>query len=256
MLEVINVVKRFEGLTALDGVSLSVKEKAVTGLIGPNGSGKTTLFNVITGFVRPEGGHVLFDSTQLDGLPPHEIARLGISRTFQDLKLVRRLTALDNVLLAFKGQKGEALIHAAFLFSSRSAAHRAVVEKSMHLLSLFGLADKAHEPVERLSYGQQKLLSVACCMAADARLILLDEPASGVSPVLIERMLTLLDDYVHGQGRAALLIEHNLEFVTSLSDIIVVMDGGRKVAEGRADIIRSDRAVLDAYLGGGDALKS
>ncbi|HYH84141.1 MAG TPA: ABC transporter ATP-binding protein [Pyrinomonadaceae bacterium] len=249
MLEVTDITKRFDGVVALNHFSLTLKRTAITSLIGPNGSGKTTLFNIIMGLVQPEGGRVLFNSRELTGRPTHKIAGLGISRTFQDLRLFQKLTVMDNLLLASREQQGENFLYALSLFSSRSQARRLLLEKSLAMLEQFGLADKRDALVESLSYGQQKLLSLACCIAADAELLLLDEPAAGVSFTLIERMATLLDDFVRRQGRTVLLIEHNLGFVVSVSDTIVVMDEGRKIAEGSASVVQSNEEVLRTYLG-------
>lgn len=248
MLEVKGVSRSFDGIRAVDDFSLSVQEGKITSLIGPNGAGKTTAFNIITGFIKPDGGDVLLDGRSLLKLPPYRIARLGINRTFQNLRLFKKLTARENVLLGRQNQKGEKFFNALFAFSKKSKEHRGHVEKAEALLEFVGLQDHGNELAENLSYGQQKLLSIACCLAAESKLLLLDEPVSGVQPAMIEKIAEVIRDLVSNQHKTVLLIEHNIDFVLNISDTVVVMDEGRKIAEDKPSVIKDSPEILEAYL--------
>ena len=184
-----NLNKKFDGTVALDNFSLKVQAVAITGIIGPNGAGKTTLFNVITGFLPPDSGSIQYNDQQLIGLPPYKIARHGIIRTFQQLRLITRLTVLDNILLAFQNQAGERLRNI-FTFSRQIKLQEdSNRKKAQELLDLLGIRDTGNDLVEDLSYGQQKMVSLLCCLAAGAKLVLLDEPVAGVNPEIINIIL-------------------------------------------------------------------
>ncbi|MBI1927589.1 ATP-binding cassette domain-containing protein [Candidatus Poribacteria bacterium] len=190
-LEIQNISKTFGGIRAVDDGTFTVAQQQIVALIGPNGAGKTTLFNLCTGFLRPDFGTVQFKAHNLTHLPPHQITLLGITRTFQDLRLIRQMTVLENVLLAMPRQAGEGLWGA--LWGRRSARQeRANREQAMQWLEFVGLMDKANDLGEALSYGQQKLLSLACCMASEAEVLLLDEPVAGVQPAMTEQIV----DYI------------------------------------------------------------
>lgn len=248
MLEMKSLSKSFDGVRAVDDFSLSVQTGKITSLIGPNGAGKTTAFNIITGFLSPDEGDVVFDGHALLKQPPYRIARIGINRTFQNLRLFKRLTALENALLGRQDQNGERFFNALLMFSKNSAEHRRHMEKAEALLEFVGLQDHKDELAENLSYGQQKLLSIACCLAAEPQLLLLDEPVSGVQPAMIEKIVEIIRDLVSNQHRTVLLIEHNIDFVLDISDTVVVMDEGRKIAEGRPSVIKDSPEILEAYL--------
>jgi ABC-type branched-subunit amino acid transport system ATPase component len=246
-LEVKDVEKHFDGVKALDGCLLSVGQGEIVGLIGPNGAEKTTLFNVITGFIRADSGKAELRGKDLLRMPPHRVARIGISRTFQNLRLIRRLSVLDNVLLAFKDQPGE---HLGSLFFRPRACEKFETgnwEKAIALLEDAGLSEKIHDLVDNLSYGQQKLLSLMCCLAADADLLMLDEPVAGIAPEMIERILGIIRS-LPDKGKSVILIEHNMDAIASVCDRVVFMDAGVKVCEGTQDEVRNDPRVIEAYI--------
>jgi ABC-type branched-subunit amino acid transport system ATPase component len=248
MLEIKNLSKNFDGVQAVSDFSLTLQPRKITSLIGPNGAGKTTVFNVVTGFFPPTSGMVRYESQSVVGLSPWKIARLGISRTFQNLRLFHKLSALENVLLGRQDQNGERFLDALLSFTEKTAEHQANVEKAMSLLEFVGMAGHRAELAENLSYGQQKLLSIACCLASDPELLLLDEPVSGVQPAMIEKVDSILRELVEKQAKTVFLIEHDIEFVLRISDTVVVMDDGKKIAEGEPPLIRNNTEILEAYL--------
>ncbi len=245
-LEIANLSKTFDGIRAVDGVSLTVAPQQIVAIIGPNGAGKTTLFNLCTGFLRPDSGAVRFNERDLTRLPPHRIALLGIARTFQDLRLIRQMTVLENVLLAMPRQAGEGVWGA--VWGRRSAREERVNrEQAMQRLEFVGLTDKANDLAEALSYGQQKLLSLACCLATGADVLLLDEPVAGVQPTMTEQIV----DYIRrlpSLDKTVVFIEHNLSAVQIAADWVVVMDEGKKIAEGTWEQVSREATVLEAYL--------
>jgi len=239
--------KSFDGVRALEGFSCAVGRAEIVGLIGPNGAGKTTLFNVLSGFLPADRGNAVFRGISLTRRPAHEIARIGIARTFQDLRLIRQLSVLDNVMLSFKNQPGERLANVFFRPKACREQEAANWREALRLLEEIGLADKANDPAEGLSYGQQKLLSLVCCLAAKADLLLLDEPVAGIAPEMIERILTIIRR-LPSEGKSVILIEHNLNAVMEVCDRVIFMDAGAKVSEGTPEEIRNDPKVIEAYL--------
>ncbi|HVC24252.1 MAG TPA: ABC transporter ATP-binding protein [Acidimicrobiales bacterium] len=244
-LEVEGVSKAFGGLRALSLCSLSVEKGSIAGLIGPNGSGKTTLFNVITGYVRPDAGTVTLGGTPITSARPDEVFALGLGRTFQLTRIFARLTVLENMLVATQRKEG-------WLRSvARPAASSAEQRRAIELLDFVGLTRLASAKAGTLSYGQRKLLELAYVLVADPSVILLDEPAGGVNPTLIneirERILAL-----NSEGKTFLVVEHNMEFVMGLCHTVTVMHQGSAIVTGTPDAVRSDPRVLDAYLGGGE----
>ena len=242
-----NLYKHFDGVAALDDFSCVLGNQEILGLLGPNGAGKTTLFNVITGLLSPDTGNAIFKGHALLGRPPHEIANRGIARTFQNLRLIRRITVLENVLLCFKNQPGEKLFNIFFkpeLCKRHEAANR---EKAVELLRTAGLLEKANDLADNLSYGQQKLLSIVCCLAADAELLLLDEPVAGIAPEMAERILDIIAD-LPKQGKSAIVIEHDIDALRSIAHRMIFMDAGRKICEGTPDEVLNDPRVIEAYL--------
>jgi len=248
MLEIDRVVRTFGAVRAIDGVSLSVARGTITGLIRPNGAGKTTLFNAIAGSIAPQAGSIRLDGIRIDGLRADQVFARGLGRTFQIPRPLGSLTVLENMLLAPRGQSGERVWNAWFArgrIRAEDAAHR---DKAHSLLSFVGLAAHADQPARVLSGGQQKLLELARILMVDPAIILLDEPAAGVHPVLLESLLGRIVE-LHQRGVTFLLIEHNMDVVMRLCDPVVVMAQGRIVTQGTPDAVRADPRVIDAYLG-------
>ncbi len=239
--------KRFGGVCALSDFSCAIDRNEIVGLIGPNGAGKTTFFNVITGFIPPDAGNARFRGENLLKLPAHRMAGIGIARTFQDLRLIRQITVLENVLLSFRDQPGENLSN--IFFRPRRCRMNEEVNTiaANGLLEQTGLGDKANDLAGNLSYGQQKLLSLVCCLAAGADLLLLDEPVAGIAPEMIEKILSIIRD-LPDKGKSVILIEHNLDAVMQVCDRVIFMDAGAKVSEGTPEEVRNDPKVIEAYI--------
>jgi neutral amino acid transport system ATP-binding protein len=238
--------KSFGGVRALADVSLQFPLSGITAVIGPNGAGKTTLLNVLTGFLRSDAGRCFLADREITHLSPHRIARLGVARTFQDLRLILQVSVLDNVLLARPYQRGENLIAALLRFglADEEARNR---EEAMRLLRLFGLEDMANELAAELSYGQQKLLTLACGLATEARILLLDEPVAGVHPSIASRILDLLRQ-LPGNEKIVIFIEHDIAAVRQIADLVVVMDEGRIIAQGPPHDVLERPEIMEVYL--------
>jgi branched-chain amino acid transport system ATP-binding protein len=245
LVDVRGVSKSYGGVNALSLCDLEVHEGEINGLIGPNGSGKTTLFNVITGYERIQQGVVHFRGADITNAPPDRVFKLGIGRTFQLTRLFMRLTVLENMLVATQRHEGW-LRGVLRLAGSLSEKRRA-----MELLDFVGIARLAHEPAGNLSYGQRKLLELASLLVADPAILLLDEPAGGVNPTLIAHLADRIRE-LNRAGKTLLVVEHNMEFVMSLCTRITVLSQGHALISGTPEQVRSDPAVLDAYLGGED----
>jgi len=248
MIRVRDVSRRFGGLIAVDRVSFEVAAHGITGLIGPNGAGKTTLLSMLAGQLHPQTGQILLDGHRIDGLPAHRLHALGLVRTFQLPRPFRRLTVLENLLLARPGQDGEHLGAALWQRTRITAAERAAAERARALLGDLRLAGHADLPAGELSGGQQKLLDLARALMSAPRVLVLDEPCAGLNPVGIEflsQTITRLRD----DGLTFVIVEHNIDFVARHCDHVVVMDQGRVLTEGPPDTVRRDPRVLDAYLG-------
>jgi ABC-type branched-subunit amino acid transport system ATPase component len=242
-----NVCKSFDGVEALNGVRVQFWPSKVNAVIGPNGAGKTTLLNVISGFVRADEGACFLNDCDITHWPPHKIARLGISRTFQDVRLIFRVTVWENILLAFSEQHGESLL-GAIVSRVATREEQRNKERGLQLLEFVGLQRKAAERTASLSYGEQKLLTIACCRATEAQVLLLDEPIAGIHPEMITQILDLLCK-LRDQGKTVVFIEHNITAVRSISDHIVLMSAGRIVAEGTPMEILDRSEIMEAYLG-------
>jgi neutral amino acid transport system ATP-binding protein len=251
ILEVEGVTRRFGGLRALDGASFRVERSSITSLIGPNGAGKSTLFNIVTGFLRPDAGRVLFQGRSITGQPPHRIARAGLVRTFQAPRALARLSVLDNLLLAAPGHPGERLGRLFLPHRSWRRREQEARERAEELLRLVRLQAHAHDLAGTLSGGQRKLLDLARALMAEPCLLLLDEPLAGVSPALRAQLLEHMAEVRRQRGITVLLVEHDLEAVMRVSDRVIVMGEGRVIASGAPDEVRADPAVVDAYLGAG-----
>lgn len=240
LLEVNDLSKAFGGLKAVDEASFTVAEGSITSLIGPNGAGKTTAFNLISGTLPSDAGSARFAGDELIGLRPHRIARLGVSRTFQITRELGDLSVLENVVMYAQGRGLRALLGSAVSGRER--------DRAMDLLEFVGISHLAGERAKNLSYGQKKLMEFASTLMSEPRLILLDEPAGGVNPALLERIVARIRD-VNRQGVTFLLVEHNMDLVMDLSDSVVVMAHGQVLTQGTPAEVQADDAVLDAYLG-------
>jgi len=231
----------------LDNVTFELEKNRIYALMGANGSGKTTLFNIITGFIKPQSGDAFFNSQKIGGLLPHRINRLGIGRTFQDLRLISKLTVKENVLLAMDGDPTQAWYKAilpGFIYKSELSALEAKAEE---IITACFLRDVASALAGEISYGQQKLLNLACCIANDAEMLLLDEPIAGINPNYQEHILDLLKR-LRDQGRTVLLIEHNTDFLQQVADSFFFLKSGKLNAYDTFAQLKNDREVLDAYL--------
>ena len=240
--------KSFGGLQAVSNLSFDVKPGTITSLIGGNGAGKTTAFNLITGNLAPDAGRITFRGARVDGLPPHRVARAGIARGFQELRLFNRLSARDNIEAAIPDQRGESIVRALLGGAALRQEARAAAQRSAALLAELTIESQSDALAERLSYGQQKLLSLGRLLAAQGELLLLDEPTSGLSPGMVEDFCARARRLAQA-GKTILLIEHNVEIVMRLSDWIIVMHQGAKIAEGRPEQVRSNVTVMHTYLG-------
>ena len=249
VLEIDGLVRRFGGIRAVNGASFAVAEGSVTALIGPNGAGKSTLFNVVSGFLRADAGHVLLDGRRIDRRPAHAIARAGLVRTFQTPRTLARLTVRENVLLGAARHPGERLPAAILRPRHARRRERAARARADELLGLVRLDRHADELASSLSGGERKLLDFARTLMTGPRLLLLDEPMAAVAPTLRRQLLEHLLALRETQGITFLIVEHDLELVLGASDTVVVMNEGSVIAEGPPATIRADPRVVDAYLG-------
>lgn len=241
-----NLRKSFDGTHALAEVSVTFPENGIIAIIGPNGAGKTTLLNVLTGFLAPQSGRIFMGKWELTGLAPHKIARLGIARTFQDLRLISQISVLENVLLARPNQKGERLLPALLRFGV-AAEEKLNHAEAIRWLKFVGLADAAAQLAGELSYGQQKLLTLACCLATEAKVLLLDEPVAGVYPEMIQKILGLLSE-LRAEGKLIVFIEHDIAAVRQIADQVLVMDEGKIIAQGKPAEILQRPEIIKAYV--------
>ena len=248
MLTLSAVSKSFGGLQVLDGLDMTVPERGIFGLIGPNGAGKTTVFNLITGLLTPNNGAIEFHGRRLDGMAPHRITRCGVARTFQNIRLFKEMTLIENILVALAAHPRSTTLGALMALRSYRAAERREAEAARDFLAKVGLAEKSKLLAGTLSYGEQRRLEIARALATEPKLLLLDEPAAGMNSA--EKLL-LMDEIVklRESGLAMLIIEHDMRFIMDLCQQITVLNFGRVIAAGAPDEIRAHPEVIEAYLG-------
>tara|TARA_R110000868_G_scaffold411654_1_gene706898 strand:- start:4891 stop:5655 length:765 start_codon:yes stop_codon:yes gene_type:complete len=249
LLNLKDVSVHFEGLKALTDVSLSARAGEVTALIGPNGAGKTTLFNVISGYVQPTAGEIYFEGKAIHGLTPHAVSAMGVRRTFQNGGLFGEMTVLENILTGLHVQIDSNFF--GLLFGTRKAdeAERNAAARARRLLALMDMEQFVDQQVKSLSGGQQRMVEIVRTIATEPPLLLLDEPAVGLSPPMRQRMMEVIKRLAGEEGISILLIEHAIDLVMAGSDTIIVLNSGQKIAEGKPNEIRENREVLEAYLG-------
>ncbi len=240
----------FGGLRAVDNCSFEVEGGTITGLIGPNGAGKSTIFNLITDMVPLQSGRIFFDGRRLDGIPPHSVARRGVARTFQIPGELGRMTVLENLALVPEGQLGEAMFTSLFAPGVVRRQEERIREQAREVLGLLQLTHLEDELAANLSTGQKKLLEIGRALMASPKLVLLDEPAAGVNPTLMREIADTIRKLRDDSGITWVIVEHDVPLIMDLSDRVIVMAEGKVIADGTPDEVRSDKRVLDAYLGG------
>lgn len=243
-----NVTIQFGGLIAVNSVDLKVNVGSIHALIGPNGAGKSTIFNLITGIYKPTNGTIIFEDKEINGITTYKLTSLGIARTFQNIRLFEELTSLDNVKIG-NHTKGNSGIFGAFFRSPKQQAEEKLIEeKALEELAFMNLYNKKDELAKNLSYGDQRRLEIARALASDPKIILLDEPAAGMNPQEKRTLMNLINK-IRERGITVFLVEHDMKVVMGISDIVSVLDYGKKIAEGTPNEIKSNKDVIAAYLG-------
>lgn len=248
MLKIQNLCKEFEGIKAVDDVSFKVEKNSIVALVGPNGSGKTTIFNLISGFLRPTNGKVIFEGKDITFFNPFRIAQLGIGRTFQNIRLFSQISVLENVMLGFRFETGERFM-AALLQTRRMKREEAIsIKKANELLEFVGLLEKKDTEAEKLSHGQKKLVEFARVLALEHKILLLDEPVAGLFPETKRKIIELIRA-LKEKGETILFIEHDISSVMEIAENIVVLNYGRKIAEGTPADVVEDKEVIKLFMG-------
>ena len=247
-LEIDHLTMQFGGLIAVNDVSINIEKGEIHGLIGPNGSGKTTIFNVLSGYYKPSGGKITFEGRQISGLPAHQITAAGFARTFQNMRLFKSMTVMENLLVAMGYRAKVGLWQEIFDPVAVHREEQRFAEKALELLDLLEVAELANELATSLPYGHQRRVEIARALATDPKVILLDEPAAGLNEIETEELRKILTK-IHDRGITILLVEHDMKLVMEACEIITVLDYGKKIAEGTASSIRKDPVVIEAYLG-------
>jgi branched-chain amino acid transport system ATP-binding protein len=252
LLEIQDLKKYFGGVHAVDGVDLTVEEGEIVSVIGPNGAGKTTLFNIVTGFYDPDSGTILFDGDSIAGFKPNQITRAGISRTFQQVRLFQNMTVLENVMVGQHSRTRSGLFGGVFRPPRTRREERAIQDKARDVLSFFGDSfprDRYDDLASGLSYADRRRLEIARAMATDPKLLLLDEPTAGMNPAETEGLTKLIGGLRSERGYTIVVIEHDMRLVRGVSDRVIALDYGKKIAEGTYGEVASDERVIEAYLG-------
>lgn len=248
ILELKNLTKSFGGVKAVDNVSIQFEKGEITCLIGPNGAGKTTIFNLISGFIKPDSGEIYYKGVRIDNKSPWEISKMGIGRLFQDIRVFNKMTVFENILTAIPSQTGEKFWESVIFRKKMKNETKENAKKVKEYLNFVNLGDKTNDFAENLSYGQQKLLSIARLLSMEADLLLLDEPTAGVNPVLIKSILQLIKSLAKN-GKTVILIEHNINAVLEIGDWAYLLDEGKPVVFGTPKEVLTDPQTREVYLG-------